>query len=1244
MESPTKRQLPSDTPIPNKRKRKQKFDRNFACSYRGCTFKTKNYNDFSDHKYETHYCNECKCQCVNSVTHRCKKYAFRPLPEVDIKDTRFIEKARANKGAIVSLQHEFKTHVLKIRHAYKLVKKDIFLLLSKYMISYKGIKTKFTFKLDVTELKTGERKIKYYHSAYTRLTNQTFISRVIEDNLIYVENTIEMLNELGSGVKVEGILALEIDISAYQPVKPRGYTTLPAGLKRRKGLLNIKCEQDCFRLCILAALYGDLIKLRKHPDTPHSQLTLQQKKGLKRRMETSQNYNDIIAKVNREQLLDFTGFENTFDLNNLPVWEDRNGVGVTVYEFDEEIADVIQYRFPEKKFERYVSLLLIGGPDNFHLVLIQDPSSFFGKNHGHRANICPHCSTHYKNPSHVNECGVVNELGIKTVQERDKFFRFKHYNKLLPPPYRIYTSLLYCHNNTNNSELKVAGFGVAVLNANGEICNQKFQISENAMEDYLNYIFELSQDLQVKMKKEQLSIPEMNDEDQAIFDQAEVCEICYNKFTSENVKVRHHSHHISGFPIMAVCNNCNLQIKTSNYIPMFSHSHQKLGNQMILQNLKSTHSKNVHIIPKSQESFMAITFDNKLRLVDGRNILDKSLHELIKWLVKSDGAKKLEPFYKYFPPEELKQPFYFPHTWFNSKEKLEDKDVGEEEYQQAKALYEELNCTTFRDYCMMSLQANVYQLAAVFEDIGEWCFKTYNLSPLQDISVASYAMSVAMYHAKASFEIPTDPKIITFVLDNIRGGVSHLSKRLVTARSERLGHTGVKDEERCEILMSDINSLYADCLLNPLPFRDYKFLSPEEIKNLDVGKLNGDTGKGWMINVTLEYPPEIMEKTKDFPLCPTKEVLAKLSDDFMDLNLDRENSMKQIPGLEALVLTQTTKHKQGIHYRLLQFYLEMGMKISEIHGVLQFEERPFLRDFINMNLNVRKSSPDKIHQQISKSINNMVFGKMLSINSNLEVKVLISQAQAIASNSKHNSKDVAIVSEDVSLGYVERPYRKIDKNILVGAAVLDLAKLRLYELIYKELKPKFGDRMYVCSSLTDSLVCEIKDPNKTYIQDLKDLEHIFDFSTLPENHPLYDNSKAMQSGLLKIEYPYPIEFAAVKSKVYSVLNKCQSCLQEETHDSLQCEKCENKSVSKGCSRRKKTPHETYVRAILEEEPHEDTTNVDFYSFQSINQKVSYQKTTKKVFVANDRSRKWISNIESVPYGYIEPEYINSTDG
>lgn len=155
------------------------------------------------------------------------------------------------------------------------------------------------------------------------------------------------------------------------------------------------------------------------------------------------------------------------------------------------------------------------------------------------------------------------------------------------------------------------------------------------------------------------------------------------------------------------------------------------------------------------------------------------------------------------------------------------------------------------------------------------------------------------------------------------------------------------------------------------------------------------------------------------------------------------------------------------------------------------------------------------------------------------MQIISTYPQAMRSFRKHNFKDVRIVSSDLTLGYFDNRTQNIDKNIFLSFVVLELAKLKLYEAVFEVLKPKFGPRMYVCAVETDSLVIRISDKHNTYLEDLADIGHIFDLSSLPSNHPLYDTSRAKQSGLLKIEHAYPLQFVDVRPKLYSILNKCQ---------------------------------------------------------------------------------------------------------
>ena len=78
------------------------------------------------------------------------------------------------------------------------------------------------------------------------------------------------------------------------------------------------------------------------------------------------------------------------------------------------------------------------------------------------------------------------------------------------------------------------------------------------------------------------------------------------------------------------------------------------------------------------------------------------------------------------------------------------------------------------------------------------------------------------------------------------------------------------------------------------------------------------------------------------------------------------------------------------------------------------------------------------------------------------------------------------------------------KAIYVGFAILELSKLHMYETYYDTLQPYFGQENLQLHYIdTDGMILSMRTEN--IINDLKNLEYIFDFSNLDKNHELYSN-------------------------------------------------------------------------------------------------------------------------------------------
>ena len=113
----------------------------------------------------------------------------------------------------------------------------------------------------------------------------------------------------------------------------------------------------------------------------------------------------------------------------------------------------------------------------------------------------------------------------------------------------------------------------------------------------------------------------------------------------------------------------------------------------------------------------------------------------------------------------------------------------------------------------------------------------------------------------------------------------------------------------------------------------------------------GDTG--YFLEVDLEYPDELYELHNDYPLAPeklavTNDMLSKYCKEIADkYDIKVGDVKKLIPNLG-------NKTKYVLHYRNLQLYLFLGMKLIKIHRMLKFKQSNWMKKYIDFNTEKRK--------------------------------------------------------------------------------------------------------------------------------------------------------------------------------------------------------------------------------------------------------------------------------------------------
>ena len=173
----------------------------------------------------------------------------------------------------------------------------------------------------------------------------------------------------------------------------------------------------------------------------------------------------------------------------------------------------------------------------------------------------------------------------------------------------------------------------------------------------------------------------------------------------------------------------------------------------------------------------------------------------------------------------------------------------------------------------------------------------------------------------------------------------------------------------------------------------------------------------------------------------------------------------------------------------------------------------------------------------------------------------------------------------------------------------------MYETYYGKLQPYFGQGNVQLHYMdTDSFVLSVNTNDIT--EDLKNLEDIFDFSNLDEDHELFSIKNKKVIGKFKIETPKNIwvdEFVCLRIKIYAFNcgNDCKNKL---------------KSVSKSQSKNNKFEEH---KKCLDGENFQSECNV--YVLRSINHEMHFQEIKKSTLSIFDDKRCYTNKNESKPW-------------
>ena len=270
-----------------------------------------------------------------------------------------------------------------------------------------------------------------------------------------------------------------------------------------------------------------------------------------------------------------------------------------------------------------------------------------------------------------------------------------------------------------------------------------------------------------------------------------------------------------------------------------------------------------------------------------------------------------------------------------------------------------------------------------------------------------------------------------------------------------------------------MNNLYGWAMSEYLPYEGFKWF--KNVDKFDVMSISEKSSIGCFLEVYLEYSDELHELHNDYSLAPEK--LAVFSDMFSKCCKKIADKYEiKVGDVKKLIPNLGNKTNYVVHYRNLQLYLSLGMKLTKIHRVLEFKQSDWMKKYIDFNTEKRMNAANDFEKDLFKLMINSVCGKaMENLRKRINVRLINNAEDFLKYTSKPTYITHKIFGKDYAAIHEIKPVLILNKPIYAGFTVLDLSKWKMYGFHYNFIKKNFDSGLWFTD--TGSLTYEIRSEN-----------------------------------------------------------------------------------------------------------------------------------------------------------------------
>ena len=138
----------------------------------------------------------------------------------------------------------------------------------------------------------------------------------------------------------------------------------------------------------------------------------------------------------------------------------------------------------------------------------------------------------------------------------------------------------------------------------------------------------------------------------------------------------------------------------------------------------------------------------------------------------------------------------------------------------------------------------------------------------------------------------------------------------------------------------DANNLYGWAMSGKLPINGFKWVKKLSKFNESFMKnYDENSDRGYFLEVDVDYPKYLFKSHKDLPFLAERKELINTHKYISFLP-----KSKKLEKVEQLVCRINDKEKYVVHIRALKQALNHSLKLKEVHRVIQFNQRAWLKN------------------------------------------------------------------------------------------------------------------------------------------------------------------------------------------------------------------------------------------------------------------------------------------------------------